>query len=145
MAARQKTYDDKCRQAGALQDRVDELESAIRELGESGALGRLAEKLNAEEARSTAYQGGLGERDRRIGALERQVEALTAENVRLAFERETALAVVEAKYDPGDCSDGTPEERAHRAEERAASLERRVAELQAANESMDIWRKQVAS
>lgn len=70
MAARQSTYDAKCREASRLRDRVDQLEKAIRELGESGALGRLASKLDG---------------------LERQLVDRNSENAKLASELETAL------------------------------------------------------
>ena len=76
MPARQKTYDAKCSEASKLRERVDQLEAAIRELGESGALGRLAIKL---------------------GALERQLVDRNAENAKLASELNTALAALGAQ------------------------------------------------
>jgi len=76
MPARRKTYDAKCEQADKLQARVDELEAAIRELGQSGALGRLANKLNG---------------------LEQQLADRNGENAKLASELETALAALGAR------------------------------------------------
>lgn len=47
---RERTYDDKCREAERLQARVEELEKTLREIGKDGALGRLAAQLVEAEA-----------------------------------------------------------------------------------------------
>jgi predicted nucleic acid-binding Zn-ribbon protein len=62
----------------------------------------------------------------------------------LAERAVAAEALVEARYEP-DGPDWSIEQELRVARKQNAALEQRVAELQAANESLETWRKPVAS
>ncbi len=77
-------------------------------------------------------------------ALRKRVDALHGENVKLASDLEAALGVVEARFEP-DAEGWSVEDELRVVQRQNRELEQRLAESQAANESMETWRKQVAS
>jgi chromosome segregation ATPase len=126
---------------------------------ENAALSRRERALTAECQRHQEQLEGL--RQQVISAT-RAAVAIEGDTVRdlrqqladrdttirgLAEELATAMAVVEARFEP-DAEGWSAEDELRVTRQQNKQLEQKVADLQAANESMEIWRKapkQVAS
>lgn len=137
MPARQATLDAERAEKARLQEEIAALRRDLAGLRVTvSSVSRAAGMIDSAQVTGLKNQ---------ISTLERQRAAADVTIRDLTERYETAMAVVEARYEVDSPEPWTPEELLRQAREQNAALELRVAELQAANESLETWRKPVAS